>query len=206
MKYKQSGRFIVNVQLKATVALFGFFLLLGAFACNPEDVPPTWPQAIEMGPDVTEALATLIPTEGNMVTGTVNFIKSEGGIRIIADISGLEPGKHGFHIHQFGNCSAADGSSAGGHFNPLNEPHGAPTDAERHVGDLGNVIADEKGVAHYERIDGVISFTGIKSIIGRGVIVHSGEDDLKTQPTGNAGARAACGVIGIAGEEKKSGM
>ena len=85
----------MNVQLKATVALFGFFLLLGAFACNPEDVPPTWPQAIEMGPDVTEALATLIPTEGNMVTGTVNFIKSEGGIRIIADISGLEPGKHG---------------------------------------------------------------------------------------------------------------
>ena len=96
--------------------------------------------------------------------------------------------------------SDPDAASAGGHFNPDNKKHGAPTDEERHVGDLGNLEADENGVAHYERTDTVIAFFGPHSVIGRAIIVHAGEDDFTSQPTGNAGTRLACGVIGIAEE------
>lgn len=139
--------------------------------------------------------ATLHPTKGNNVTGTVSFAPVEGGVMILAEVHGLTPGKHGFHIHEKGDCSAADASSAGGHFNPFNKPHGAPDDANRHVGDLGNLIADANGDAYYARVDTVIELEGANTIVGRAVIVHEKEDDFKTQPTGNAGARVACGVI-----------
>jgi Cu-Zn family superoxide dismutase len=111
---------------------------------------------------------------------------------------GLKKGKHGFHIHEFGDCSAPDGTSAGGHFNPEGKMHGAPVDMSRHAGDMGNIEADESGKAHLEYIDPMMSLTGDHSIIGRSVILHQNEDDLKTQPTGNAGPRIACGVIGVA--------
>jgi Cu-Zn family superoxide dismutase len=145
-----------------------------------------------------EAICVLYPTKGYKVTGVVTFTKSDSGIVVVADLEGLTPGKHGFHVHEFGDCSSSDGTSEGGHFNPENKAHGAPDDAIRHVGDLGNVEAGKDGKAHYERVDTVISLGGKHSIIGRGIIVHAGEDDLKTQPTGNAGARVAYGVIGIA--------
>jgi Cu-Zn family superoxide dismutase len=147
---------------------------------------------------VTEAVCVLYPTEGNGVSGVVTFTKSESGIDIVADIEGLSPGKHGFHIHQLGDCTASDGTSAGGHFDPENKPHGGPADEERHVGDLGNITADENGKAHLEMTDDVIALSGSHSIVGRAVVVHAGEDDLTSQPTGAAGARVACGVIGIA--------
>lgn len=147
---------------------------------------------------ITNAIAVIQPTEGNAVQGTVIFTKVPNGIKIVADISGLTPGKHGFHIHQYGDCSASDGTSAGGHFNPENKQHGAPGDAERHVGDLGNLDANSTGRAHYERVDHVIAFQGTHDIIGRAIIIHAGEDDLTSQPTGAAGSRVACGVIGIA--------
>jgi Cu-Zn family superoxide dismutase len=101
-------------------------------------------------------------------------------------------------VHELGDCTAPDGTSAGGHFNPEGMPHGAPADAQRHVGDLGNLTADDSGMAHYERTDDVIALSGDHSIVGRGIIVHAGADDLTSQPTGAAGARVACGVIGIA--------
>jgi Cu-Zn family superoxide dismutase len=113
---------------------------------------------------------------------------------------GFTPGRHGFHIHEFGDCSAKDLSSAGSHFNPAMKSHGAPTDEMRHDGDMGNVVADESGKTHLEYIDRKITLDGENSIIGRAVIVHEKEDDLKTQPTGNAGGRVACGVIGKAKE------
>ena len=147
---------------------------------------------------INKAVCVLHPTEGNEVHGIVTFTKTDAGIHVIADIDGLTPGKHGFHIHEYGDCSKADGTSAGGHFNPENVEHGGPNDAVRHVGDLGNVVADENGHAHLDLTDKMISFSGKHSIIGRGIIVHMGEDDLKSQPTGAAGARVACGVIGIA--------
>ena len=147
---------------------------------------------------ITKAVAVLHPTKGNSASGIVRFEAVSGGIRVVADITGLTPGKHGFHIHEYGDCSSEDGSSAGGHFNPEKMPHGSPMDKERHVGDLGNIEADKDGKAHLDYIDSMIAFSGKNSIIGRGVIVHEKEDDLKTQPTGAAGARVACGVIGIA--------
>jgi superoxide dismutase, Cu-Zn family len=147
---------------------------------------------------VEKAICVLYPTKDSKVTGKVVFIKTDAGIKVIADIEGLTEGNHGFHIHACGDCSSEDGLSAGGHFNPDNKMHGAPVDSMRHAGDLGNIVADKSGKAHLEYTDNDISFEGPHSIIGRSVIVHKNADDLKTQPTGNAGARVACGVIGIA--------
>lgn len=193
--------------------LLSMALLLGAYACGSAGQPQS--QEDEMGPSeegveaseeamegsmpsVTKAIAVLHPTEGSEVTGTVTFTQTDAGIRIVGTVEGLTAGQHGFHVHEYGDCSAPDGSSAGGHFNPDGKDHGAPTDMDRHVGDLGNVLADESGIGTYDRTDTVIAFSGSHSIIGRGIIVHAGEDDLTTQPTGGAGARVACGVIGIA--------
>ena len=146
----------------------------------------------------TKAIAVLSPTKGNSVSGTVMFTKVDGGVKIVADVAGLTPGQHGFHIHEFGDCSTPDATSAGGHFNPHHMLHGGPDATARHAGDFGNLEADASGKAHYERVDATISLDGADSIIGHGVIVHASADDLKTQPTGNAGARVACGAIGVA--------
>ena len=148
--------------------------------------------------EVTKAIAILWSAANSQVQGAVLFEKADKGIKITADISGLTPGKHGFHIHEFGDCSSADYMSAGPHFMISGESHGAPSDQMSHKGDLGNLVADSTGKAHLEWIDPNISFTGPNSILGRSVIVHEKEDDLKTQPTGNSGARIACGTIGIA--------
>ncbi len=142
------------------------------------------------------ATAELHPTKGSKVKGKVTFTSvEEGGVRIVADIEGLSPGKHGFHVHEHGDCSAHNASSAGGHFNPDNKAHGAPNAAIRHVGDLGNIEADKNGHAHYDVVDHVIALEGTNNIIDKAVIVHEKEDDFKTQPTGNAGEKVACGVI-----------
>lgn len=148
-------------------------------------------------PGIEKAICVLYPTEGNDVSGTVTFTKTGSGIRIEAVVTGLSEGKHGFHIHQLGDCSAPDATSAGGHFNPENMPHAAPADKERHVGDLGNIVAGPDGNDTLTMTDTLIAFHGEHSIIGRAVVVHQNEDDLTTQPTGAAGPRVACGVIGI---------
>jgi Cu-Zn family superoxide dismutase len=151
-------------------------------------------------PPVKSAVAHLQPTAGSKVKGTVEFAKETKGIKITANVSGLAPGSsHGFHIHTFGDCSAADGSSAGGHFSSQGAMHSGPgaKRGKRHEGDLGNLVADADGNAKYERVDMMIALEGRKSILGRAVIVHADADDLETQPTGNAGARLACGVIGV---------
>lgn len=145
---------------------------------------------------VTKAVAVLGPLGSSGVSGTVTFTKVEGGVRVSARISGLKEGAHGFHVHEFGDCSAADGTSAGGHFNPGASPHAGPHDAQRHTGDMGNVTAGADGVATLDYVDPRAAFEGPDSILGRGVIVHANADDLKTQPTGNAGGRLACGVVG----------
>ncbi len=147
---------------------------------------------------VSKAICVLYPTKGNDVSGTVTFTQTDKGVRVVAELQGLTKGEHGIHIHECGDCSAADGTSAGGHFNPMNKKHGGPTDMMRHMGDMGNIEADASGKAHLDYVDNTISLSGEYTIIGRSVIVHKNEDDMKTQPTGNAGARVACGVIGIA--------
>ncbi len=145
--------------------------------------------------NITSATVNLVPTEGNSAQGKVIFTMVKKGVKVVADLDGLTPGLHGFHVHENGDCSAHDGASAGAHYNPTHKNHGCPDDAERHVGDLGNLSADHTGHAHYERIDKVISLNGPQSIIGKSIIVHDQADDCKTQPTGNSGKRIACGVI-----------
>jgi superoxide dismutase, Cu-Zn family len=144
--------------------------------------------------DVTKAAAKLEPKSGSAVTGTVTFTKLGNEVQVVADMQNLTPGKHGLHIHEKGDCGTADASSAGGHFNPTHQHHGGPTTAERHAGDLGNIEADASGKAHLDW-KGKLSLSGADSIIGKSVVVHEKEDDLKTDPAGNSGARIACGVI-----------
>jgi superoxide dismutase, Cu-Zn family len=147
----------------------------------------------------SKGISVLHPTAGNKVSGTVTFTPVADGVQVHAEIKGLTPGKHGFHIHEFGDCSAADAASAGAHFNPTNQPHAGPDAAARHEGDMGNVEADSSGNAKLDYVDRQISLaSGDKSVIGRSVVVHTKPDDLKTQPTGDSGARVACGVIGWA--------
>ncbi len=169
------------------------FILLSAQLLTAQDT-----HAMHQMPTIKKAIAVIAPTKGNSVHGEVMFEEVEKGIRVVANLMGLTPGKHGFHIHEFGDISSSDGSSAGGHFNPSGMPHSAPVNEKRHEGDMGNIVADTKGNAHLEYIDPVLKLMGNDSIIGRAIIVHEKEDDLTTQPTGNAGARIGCGVIGIA--------
>jgi Cu-Zn family superoxide dismutase len=145
-----------------------------------------------------KAVAVINPTKGNQVHGTVTFTQSGDGIRVVADLEGLAPGVHGFHIHEYGDCSGADASSAGGHFNPHSLPHGGPDSTPRHTGDLGNLVADAQGRAHYDRLAAALQLRGPDNIIGRSVVVHENPDDYRTQPSGGSGARIACGVIGTA--------
>jgi Cu-Zn family superoxide dismutase len=146
-----------------------------------------------------KAIAVLHPTAGNKANGTVTFTEVADGVQVDAEITGLTPGNHGFHVHEFGDCSAADATSAGAHFNPTNQPHAAPDAAERHVGDMGNVEADGSGKAKLEYLDHQISLTNDQQlVVGRSVVVHAKADDLKSQPAGDSGARVACGVIGRA--------
>lgn len=152
-----------------------------------------------MTPSSPRAAATLAPTAGNRTAGTVTFTPNGDRVRLVASVTGLAAGAHGFHIHEKGDCSAADATSAGGHFNPTNKPHGNPAAGEHHGGDMPMLEADASGNAALDvTLDTVTLREGANSIIGRAVIVHKDPDDYKTQPTGNSGARVACGVIAAA--------
>jgi Cu-Zn family superoxide dismutase len=143
------------------------------------------------------AIATLEPKSGSAVTGTAEFTDgSDGTVQIVVRIANAQPGKHGLHIHENGDCSAADATSAGGHFNPEKTDHGAPEAPPHHSGDFGNIEvgADGTGTLTWTTKDVTVA-DGPHSVIGRAVIFHEKEDDLKTQPTGGAGARYACGVV-----------
>lgn len=158
------------------------------------------PQAVVQEAPAPVAKATLKAREGGTVAGDVTFTEQGGEVAIVAHITGAPPGTHGFHVHEVGDCSSADFKSAGGHFNPTDMPHGAPTDTERHAGDLGNVEVLEDGTAHHEMTSSMLTVAeGPASVVGRGVILHEQADDLVSQPTGAAGARLACGVVELVG-------
>lgn len=167
---------------RAPMLLATMLVALGGCAATPADSGPS-------------ASAALQPTAGNSAAGNVRFVQQADAIVVTAKVSGLKPGQlHGFHIHEKGDCSSPDATSAGGHYNPSSKPHGAP-DADHHAGDLPALHADASGSAMATfRIAGVGIGSG-NNIVGRGLIVHAQPDDYKTQPTGNSGARIACGVI-----------
>jgi Cu-Zn family superoxide dismutase len=146
-----------------------------------------------MGPT---AAATLEPTRGNTAAGTLVFAQHGDHVMVTGKLTGLKPNQeHGFHAHEKGDCSSGDGMSTGGHFNPTNKPHGPP-DGEHHAGDFPMLKADANGNADVSfHLTGVALGSGPTDLLGKGVIVHAAPDDYKTQPTGNSGARIACGVI-----------
>jgi Cu-Zn family superoxide dismutase len=180
-----------------TLALLGVALVLGAVGTDsPKAVAQKAGDAPKDAPK--KAICVLHPTKDSKVSGMVVFTQKDGEVEITGEITGLTPGMHGFHVHEFGDCSAPDAMSAGAHFDPDKKMHGGPHDKDRHVGDLGNIKADDSGKAVLKMADKVIQLHGPHSIIGRSLIVHAKADDLKTQPSGDAGGRVACGVIGIA--------
>jgi Cu-Zn family superoxide dismutase len=166
-------------------------LLLGATACA------TWTPVT--------AVATMEPRSGSEAKGTVTFTELEGGgLSVKFDLSGVPEGVHGFHVHDKGDCSAPDGTSAGPHFNPHNMHHAGPADVERHAGDFGNVVASANGTVKTSITMGGVSLKEgtIENVVGRAIILHAKRDDLTTQPTGDAGGRIACGVITLASGTK----
>src|SRR5262245_38457078 len=148
-------------------------------------------------PGPTKAICIIQPLSGSSVGGVVYFTQKGDEVAVKGKITGLTPGLHGFHVHEFGDLSSKDGLSTGGHFNPEDQPHGGREAHKRHVGDLGNVKADASGTAVLDFTDKLISLHGKHSILGRGLIVHAKADDEKTQPTGDAGGRIGGGVIAV---------
>jgi Cu-Zn family superoxide dismutase len=142
------------------------------------------------------AAATLAPTAGNTAAGTVTFTQMGNKVTVNAKVSGLAPGRHGFHVHEKGDCSAPDAMSAGGHFNPTGKAHGDPNAPDHHAGDMPMLQADASGNATLSAdLDVITIGSGVTDIVGKSVIVHKDADDYKTQPTGNSGARVACGIV-----------
>jgi superoxide dismutase, Cu-Zn family len=142
------------------------------------------------------AVARLEPTKGNATAGTVTFTQKGDKVAVEAKVSGLTPGGHGFHIHEKGDCSSGDGMSTGGHFNPTGKPHANPSVTDHHAGDMTMLVADASGNASLSMELGAMTVgSGATDIVGKAVVVHKDPDDYTTQPTGNSGARVACGVI-----------
>lgn len=149
-------------------------------------------------PSGTELFATtrLESKSGAKVSGTADIGKSQKGLLVRLYLKNIEPGAHGIHVHEKGDCSSADGKSAGEHFNPSDNRHGAPTAAQHHGGDFGNFTASKE-------LDQVIEFQvpnppppfSWDSIIGKSLVIHRDKDDLVSQPAGNSGDRIACGVL-----------
>ncbi|MGH9465266.1 MAG: superoxide dismutase family protein [Thermoanaerobaculia bacterium] len=145
------------------------------------------------------ASATLTGKAGSGVSGSVAFHAMAGGVHLEARVEGAPAGSHGFHLHETGDCSAADFSSAGAHFNPAGVDHGGPDAAVHHAGDLGNLEVGADGVGTLSLHSTQLAIAeGPSAVVGRAVILHENADDLTTQPTGNAGGRLACGVIAAA--------
>lgn len=144
-----------------------------------------------------KAVAKLEPTKGNAVSGVVRFQQMGDKVQVSGEVRGLKPNsEHGFHVHEKGDCSAADGMSAGGHFNPGGKPHAHHSKAERHAGDLPNLNANGEGVATFTVETTLLAVgSGPNNVIGRSMIVHRDPDDYTSQPAGNSGPRLACGLI-----------
>ncbi|CAG9535421.1 unnamed protein product [Cercopithifilaria johnstoni] len=151
-----------------------------------------------------KAIAVL---RSNTANGIIYFQQNDENspTTIYGEISGLTPGLHGFHIHQYGDATN-DCISAGSHFNPFGNTHGGPTDQMRHIGDLGNINAGNDGIAHVNIISNDIKLSGPISIIGRSLVVHAKADDFgkgvgdereESLKTGNAGGRVVCGIVGV---------
>ena len=177
-----------------TVALVAIVAGLGACASRSNDGPnPRTEASVNL---TSAAGGTPQPNPQSPVQGTLNFSEVRGITSVTGTVTGLKPNApHGFHVHEKGDCSTPDFSSAGGHFNPTNQPHGAHGSGLHHVGDMPQLMADASGTAKVSFNSQTLKLRGPNSIIGKAVIVHRDPDDVNHQPVGNAGPRLACGVI-----------
>jgi Cu-Zn family superoxide dismutase len=135
------------------------------------------------------------------VKGTLMLTQHGNDLMVKGEVTGLKPGKHGFHIHQYGDLRDAEGKSAGGHYNPSGAPHAGPHDSAHHAGDLGNIEADSSGKA---QVNTTAKGVKLQEVLGRSFVIHADPDDLKSQPAGNAGPRVAVGIIAAAEAKKET--
>jgi len=191
-------------KINQTISVFttvSLAFLAGCQSANRSDQTASASSATQLAPVnaplFERAKVQLQSRSKSKVQGEVMMMADGENTVIRYDVLGLKPNSmHGMHIHQIGDCSAPDATSAGDHFNPSGKPHGGPGTTERHVGDLGNLQADAKGRAQGEmRVPGLV-MSGAQTFIGRSLVVHANPDDLKSQPSGNSGPRIACGIIG----------
>jgi Cu-Zn family superoxide dismutase len=175
--------------------------VLGLAACGSTPPKAQAPTTAPAPAQQHDAVANLASASGSLVSGRLQVMSmGPNAVHIAGDVGGLEPGSsHGFHIHEKGDCSAVDASSAGGHFNPGGMAHGRMDDGPHHAGDIDNIVADAQGVAHVNmHVPGLTLGTGAANdVAGRAIIVHADPDDYASQPSGNAGKRLACGVIKV---------
>jgi len=146
------------------------------------------------------ATATLESADDPKLSGTVTFTQLEDAVRMVVDVAGVsDAGPHGIHLHENGKCEHGPAgkhySSAGGHFNPTGVPHACRESTTHHAGDFGNIEIQADGTGHLVVVTSMLSLGGPNSPIGKAVILHTGGDDCKTQPTGNSGGRLACGLV-----------
>ena len=154
------------------------------------------------------AVAELASTQGNTATGSLALSAADGGVRITGALQGLKPnGEYGFHIHEKGDCSAPDASSAGPHFNPMNMQHGNPEGDSHHAGDMLNAKSDDNGVAQVDTVAKSVTLHSGQptDVLGKAIVLHEKADDYKTQPSGDSGSRIACGVITIQANTQTTG-
>lgn len=165
---------------------------------QPDTASPTTAEKATPARPAAEAVVQIAPTQGNTVTGSLALAATTDGVHITGSIQGLKPdAEFGFHVHEKGDCTAPDGSSAGGHFNPTQAQHGNPTGPTHHAGDMLNIKSDVQGVAQVDVTAAGTSLHGDPStdVMGKAIVVHESADDYTTQPSGNSGKRVACGVI-----------
>lgn len=145
-----------------------------------------------------KARADILDAKGRSI-GTATLVEQKDGVKVTMKVSGLAPGKHGFHIHDTGACTPPDFKSAAGHFNPFQKRHGKDNPAGRHAGDLPNLEVKQDGTAQMTAVaTGATLKQGPASLLkagGTAIVIHAGPDDYKSDPTGNSGDRVACGVI-----------
>jgi Cu-Zn family superoxide dismutase len=178
---------MISAHVEGTMDRNRAILLLGGCA---------WAWLAATSASAQTATAAISPTAGNNAKGTVTFARRGEKVTVSAQLSGVPPGKHGFHIHEKGDCSAPDATSAGGHFNPTGKPHGAPGTPEHHAGDMPMLEADASGNARLSaELSRLTLGDGGADIVGRSVVVHKDPDDYRSQPAGDSGPRIGCGVI-----------
>lgn len=181
------------------ISAFALFLSVGAFAQSEHAHGHAHGEKVKGKSPKGAKVVQMEAKSGSKLQGTATFKEKKGVVELSINVTGVAAGEHAVHIHQNADCSAADGMSAGGHWNPTSKSHGQWGATEgHHAGDIGNLVVDDKG-------NGKLKFStdqwclscddATKKLVGHSVIIHAGVDDFKTQPTGNAGGRIGCGVI-----------